>query len=214
MIGLSGPHRCGKTTLGDALAQDIGVPFVRTSAAEVFSLLNKDPKANYPIEERLAIQEAILFAFEKQYALAREYSAVFVSDRTPLDLAAYMLCDVQRATLAGMHPEVATLVTNYVRRCIDATNRWFSTVVLVQPGIALVEADGKAPCCPAYIEHMKVVLKGLMLDERLGCRHYVIPSRYVHLDDRVASVKQAVSHSHEAVEKQRRMREAAGVALH
>lgn len=192
MLGLLGAQRVGKSTLANSFAEQQGLLYVQTSASEVFALLGKDPKIEYPIGERLAIQEAILYALERQYAAARAVSQLFITDRTPLDLAAYMLADLQRSTLANQ-PEVAQMVANYVQRCIEATNRWFAAVVLVQPGIALVEAPGKAPACPAFMEHMNAILGGLMLDDRLNSMHYKILRKHTSLEDRIDCINHVVA---------------------
>lgn len=190
MIGLTGAHRTGKTTLAEAFAQAVGIAFVRTSGSEVFRIIGRDPKAEYPIEERIAIQEGILYAFEKQYAHAASVSPVFVADRCPIDLAGYMLADVQRSTLAG-DPDVAVMVNDYVRRCLESTNRWFGTVVLVQPGIALVEAEGKAPACLAFMEHLNALQAGLLVDERFESLHFMMPRRVTNLAQRVEALRNA-----------------------
>lgn len=213
MIGACGAHRCGKTTLAQAFAEQHNIPFVRTSGTEVFALIGKDPKVDYPIEDRIVIQEAILFAFERQYAAARSMSPVWISDRTPIDLASYMLADVKRGTFAGQ-PGLAEMVNGYVSRCIEATNQWFSTVVLVQPGIKLVEEAGKAPACPAFIEHLNALQLGLLLDERLLSRHYMIPRKVTDLTDRVDAVKNAVECSNKAIQMHRQNMKDAGVHLH
>lgn len=212
-LALCGSHRVGKSTLAQAFAQAANITFVRTGTTQVFEMLGKDPKASYPVEERLAIQEAILVALELQYTHAATQTRVFVADRCPLDLAAYMISDVQRDTLAD-NRVVAAMVNDYVRRCIESTNRWFATVLLVQPGIALVEASGKAPACPAYVEHLNLTLSGLLVDERLGVRHYLIPRRFVSLGQRVECMRNAVSFAIEATEKLHVRRTKAGLRMH
>jgi predicted ATPase len=212
-IALTGSHRVGKTTLARAFAEAANIAFLQTGVSEVFALLGKDPSAVYPVEERLAIQEAILLALEQQYAHASAATPVFIADRCPLDLAAYMVADVQRNTLAG-EPALAAMVNDYVRRCIESTNRWFATVLLVQPGIALVEASGKALACPAYIEHLNLTLGGLLVDERLHTRHYLIPRRFIKLEQRVACVRNAVAHAVTVTEKLHSQSKQAGIRLH
>lgn len=187
--------------------------FVKTSTSEVFAAIGCDPKVEYPIDQRIAIQEAILYALERQYSAARVKNPVFVSDRTPLDLAMYLLADIQRSTLAGS-PEVAKLVLDYVQRCFDSTNQWFSTVVLVQPGIVLVEEAGKAPACPANIEHLNAVLGGLLLDPRLMSGHFMIPRKYTFLEHRIAALSNAVKMQDAAGKALQEQRTAMGVFLH
>jgi len=210
MLGLSGSHRTGKTTLAMEFAKRYDIPFVQTSASAVFELLGKDPKVDYPIEQRIAIQEAILYAFERQYAAAAKMAPLWISDRTPIDLASYMLADVQRETLAG-NPAAAQHLLDYVERCLTATNQWFSTVVLVQPGIALVEAPGKAPCCPVNIEHLNALQAGLLLNEKLHARHFVIPRRYTELESRVQAVASATVN---ALNRHKEQMALAGIRIH
>lgn len=200
-LAFVGAHRTGKSTLADAFAQQAGVPFVQTGASEVFNILGLDPKAEYPIERRISIQAAILRAFEAQWSDAARRSTFFVSDRSPLDLASYLLADVSRQTLAG-RPEVAAAVTDYVRACIESANRFFHTIILVQPGIPLVEEKGKAPACPAYMAHLNAIMLGLLGDERLQLAARKMPRAVLALDQRVRAVfntLQGVVEQHDAL---------------
>jgi len=183
-LALVGAHRTGKSTLARAFAQTHDIPFVQTGATEVFKALGLDPKAEYPIAERIAIQTSILSAFEAQWLDAMSRSTFFISDRSPIDLASYLLADVTRQTLAGQ-PAVAEAVNYYVQRCLESANRFFATIVLVQPGIQLVEEEGKAPACPAYMEHLNALQLGLLTDSRLQARNYVIRRECLDLEVRV-----------------------------
>lgn len=212
-IGLSGAHRTGKTTLAQAFAQRNNIPFVRTSASEVFQIIGKDPKLDYPIEERILIQEAILYAFERQYKYASEQSSVWISDRTPIDLASYMLADVQRETLAGQE-EMAQFVLNYVSRCIESANRWFQTMILIQPGIPLVNAPGKAGICPANIEHINLIQVGLFYSGDLHSGHYLMPRKFTSLEDRLIIVSNAMKHTERSGQAVSESRLECGMALH
>lgn len=192
MITLAGSHRTGKTTLAHAFAQAQGIPFLRTSAVEAFRAMGKDPKVQYPIEERFAIQKALLHVFVKQYVSAQQSagtSGLFITDRSPLDLAAYMLADMNRGTAdSGM----GQAVKDFVGECIDATNRFFSLVMVVQPGIPVTEEEGKAPTCPGYMEHLNTLMLGLLLDPRLASAHYYIPRAYVALETRLQATYNVV----------------------
>lgn len=213
MLGLTGPHRTGKTTLAQAYAQRHGIPFVKTSATEVFTRLGRDPAVDYPIEERLAIQEAILHAFEKQYAAACRISSFWVADRTPIDMASYMLADVSREALAGK-PELSMMVDSYVNRCIEATNSWFSVVALIQPGIKLVAAEGKAPICVSYMRHLNILQKGLLVDGKLGIRHFVMPSTILDLEERMKNLDFAMEKAINDAKAASQARAEAGVVAH
>lgn len=191
MIGLSGAHRTGKSTLAQAFAQAQGIPFVATSASEVFQRMGLDPKVDYPVTLRYAIQEMILAAFEAQYTAASKLSRMFIADRTPLDLASYMLADIQRATLHEQETQ-AEAVVDYVTRCMKAASQHFSMIVLVQPGIKPVEAEGKAPACPAYMEHLNLLMLGMMADARFIVPAYKMPRTTIDLDERLFALHESV----------------------
>ena len=213
-IALIGSHRTGKTTLARLFAEKHDMPFVQTGASDVFRALKLDPKVEYPIDQRIAIQAVILGAFEDQYRHAiKSYSGMFITDRSPLDLASYMLADIQRSTLV-LTPALATAVNLYVDKCIKSTNRFFSLVVLVQPGIVTVEAEGKAPACPAFMEHMNALCTGLMGDERVETQCRVIPRRHTDLDRRVTCIEHAISGTYDKHEKRMRTLADGGLQIH
>lgn len=202
-IGLTGAQRTGKSTLARAFAEAEGCFCLETGASNVFAQLGMDPKAEYPIETRLVIQEAILADMEAAYAKAGEQGS-FIADRTPLDLAAYMLADVQRSTLAG-NPKAAAMVKDYVERCLMSTGRWFSMVFLVQPGIALVEAPGKAPACPVFMEHMNALCLGLMNDRRTCNTTFRIDRGVTALERRVTAMSASVRRAQTSAEEAARL---------
>jgi predicted ATPase len=186
MIGLTGAHRTGKTTLARAFSKSYSVPLLETSTSAVFKELGFDPKADYDFKVRLFIQNRILDVAESLY---RSEGGVFITDRTPLDMLAYTMADVQRANLDR---DDVTMFMDYMNRCIDVTNHHFASLMIVQPGIALVEEDGKAPANPAYIEHINSLIMGLMADGRIKSRKHFIGRRVIGLEERVNCVKQAV----------------------
>lgn len=214
MIGLSGTHGTGKTTLARAFAQKQDIPVVLTTASGVMHSLGLDPAADYPIDIRIGAQEAILHAFEKQYADATRRTPLFIADRTPLDLASYILADVQRATLLA-RPEVARLVTIYVQKCFVSLNRWFSTVLLVQPGIQIEPGrEGKAGACEAFMEHQNTLLRGLIGDTRSEVKGYVIPRTVTDLDERIKCVGNAFSAAFQHQTAAVQLHKAAGGHVH
>ena len=59
-IGFVGAQRVGKTTTAKAVAEELGIRFVQTDVGGVWKRLGLDPKAQYPINERIEIQEHII----------------------------------------------------------------------------------------------------------------------------------------------------------
>jgi hypothetical protein len=178
-IGLTGSQRTGKSTLAGAYSLAEGVPFLQTGASQVFADMGYDPKVDYPLDIRIEIQKRILDSFDKQYAAA---GSGFITDRTPVDMAAYLLADVQRQNTT---PAQAKLVTKYMEDCASVTNSHFSTLVVVQPGIPVIEAEGKAPANVAYMEHMNALVMGLVVSEMIVPSHFYIPRSMTNLAERV-----------------------------
>lgn len=197
MIGLAGPHRSGKTTLALSFAEHEGFAFVRTETSGVFARLGFDPTKNYDFQTRLTIQEAILEdAYQKWQAHAGE---LFITDRTPLDMLGYTFADVTREPL---DPELEARLTHYADRAIEITNRVFGLIVLVQPGIPFVPAEGKALDSPAFIAHHTNLVRGFLTDERVTTQRYSIPANKLDLADRVACVKAAFERGRDRAVKQ------------
>jgi hypothetical protein len=189
MLGLCGPHRTGKSTLAKAFAEATGTRYVQTGASATFARLGFDPKKDYDFATRLKIQREIL---RDCNALYEKAGVRFITDRTPIDLLGYTLADVTRENVPLA---LAAGLDSYIAECYACVNQHFTTLVLVQPGIPLVEAEGKAPANPAYIEHLNALMLGLMAAEPLECDHYKIPRACIDLDLRVAAVGQAASRS-------------------
>ena len=142
------------------LANLKGAQFVRTRVSEVFKESGLHPAQPMDFATRLTVQFRILDACESDWQAAGEN---FITDRTPMDLMAYTFGDIQGDTQVN-----DAEFDHYVERCFEAANRFFDTLVIIQPGIPLTEAEGKAALNKAYIEHINSLIIGLCHDERLN----------------------------------------------
>jgi hypothetical protein len=186
-VGLCGAHRTGKTTLARAYAQKRGIPFVETSVSAIWHSLGYDPAKEYDFATRLTVQEEILKRVDAVYA---KYAGLdFITDRTPLDMAAYTLGD---AIGDRVPADCQVRLAQYVNNCFDVTNRRFGMVLLIQPGIPLVDEPGKAAMNVGYIEHLNSLIFGLTVDERLTSLHYYMPRAILKPDDRLAALESSV----------------------
>lgn len=180
-IGICGAHRTGKTTLAQALAAALAIPFIKTSVSQVFQKRGLDPAQPIDFGMRLAIQEEILNSAELIWQSAQQYYPRFISDRTPIDMMAYTLADIQGQT------EVDTAqLSAYLARCWQLTNLFFSHLCVLPPAIPLVFEVGKAALNPAYIQHLHWLVLGLCHDPRTQGRIVLVPECLTALDDRVA----------------------------
>jgi hypothetical protein len=185
-IGLCGAHRSGKTTLARAYAERVGIEARHTDTSAVFRQAGFDPAQKLDFNTRLNLQEAVLSAAEKVWAAP----GAFITDRTPLDFMAYTLADIQGGTCV----DEARLQT-YFSHCFAALARFFSSVIVVQPGIALIHESGKAALNSAYMEHLNTLVLGLGYDPRQSCAVHVLPRSLLDLEARVAWLRQAVDKS-------------------
>lgn len=190
MIGLCGAHRTGKTTLARAYAERVGIPFVETDARGTFARLGFDPKADYSFGTRMEIQLHILHDAGELY---RKAGSRFITDRTPIDFLAYTLADVQRTTLSN--PSEERTLEEYLKACFDCCNRHFTTLIVVQPGIAIQDAPGKAPASAGYIEHLNSLMLGLVVNPHINAYHFSINRKFLDIEERLSCVQYAVDES-------------------
>lgn len=179
-LGFCGAHRTGKTTLAMEIARLTGKQFVRTRVTEVFAEHGLHAAQDMDFATRLKIQYRILEACEQDWQKA---GMNFVTDRTPMDFLAYTLGDVLGKTEANQSE-----FDHYVERCFDLTNGFFGALVVVQPGIPLAEAEGKAALNKAYIEHINTLVIGLCHDQRVKSRVITLNREVIDLEERIRQI--------------------------
>lgn len=183
-VGLAGSHRTGKSTTARTFARRHDFAFIKTATNEVFAALNLKPSDSFDFATRLEIQGLILDSYERAWRAA---SRAFITDRTPLDLIAYTLADIQGATQVD-YPQLEA----YITRCFASTNRFFSHLVLIQPGIPLIYAEGKAALNEGYIEHLNALITGACYDERNRVPVLKLPRAIIDLQSRIQLIRDFV----------------------
>lgn len=180
-IGLCGSHRTGKTTLAELLSEKLNIPFLKTRTSEVFKENGLNPSEPMDFSTRLWIQERVLADAESIWN--RGVTSSFITDRTPLDMMAYLLADIQGAT-----PSDHQDLTKYLDESFRITNHTFTHLFVIQPAIPLIYETGKAPLNRSYMEHLNAIIRGLCLDERLTCPFWIIKRHVQSISDRVQEI--------------------------
>lgn len=178
-MGLTGAHRTGKTTIAEHIVKHNELPFVVSSASAIAAEMGIDLTKPLSFSLRLAYQERILEVYEAMYEEQRD---CFITDRTPLDLAAYLIADVPN-DLAD--PMLIARTQLYIERCFAVTNRHFAMVMQIQPGIPYHAAPGKPLPNKAYQEAINTIILGLMYDDRLLVEIDVLDRSVTQLEDRI-----------------------------
>lgn len=179
-IGICGSHRTGKTTLAEVIAKKTGIPFIKTHTTDVFKKNGINPAKPMDFETRLRIQHLVLKAAVEVW---RTEKRAFVTDRTPVDMMAYTLADIQGSTEVDF-----AALKQYLHLCFVAANKYFKLVVVIQPGIPLRYEEGKAALNRAYLEHLNTLVIGLCNDERFESGFICLSRALTGLDDRAEAV--------------------------
>ncbi len=177
-LGICGSHRTGKTTLAQAISNQIGIDFIKTDTNAIFVQQGLHPSQPLDFPTRLNIQKLII-----QVATKIWQADSFITDRTPIDFMAYTLADIQGVTEVDFIELEA-----YLTECFKVTNQIFSKLVVVQPAIPLVYEAGKAALNKAYMEHLNIIIQGLCNDERLQCPVSIIQRDIIDLQERVEMI--------------------------
>lgn len=188
MIGLAGAHRVGKTTLAIEFAKKHDLEFIKTDASSVFKKRGITPKDTLHPEIRLNVQEEILKTLRDQYLSVD--GNLRITDRTPIDMMAYTIANLSNAI---MDDDMQKRYFKYLKDCIDLTNQMFSVIVVVQPGIPIIDEPDKAPANEAYIDHLSHLIMGLTVGERIKVDHYYIPRYMTDIERRIEAVEFAMN---------------------
>jgi hypothetical protein len=186
MIGLAGGHRVGKSSLAAAYAEKFKARYVVSSVSSVWKDFGLDSTIEHDFHTRTLVQDEILHRHEKLWR-QQPGGVESICDRTPLDFIAYLLADCSNDKVPETHEG---WVEAYIHRCLGMVERFFSMIVLIQPGIPVVDGGpGKGNLSKAYIEHLNMILYGYVNDPKVKTIRFVMPRDWVDLDDRVEMLR-------------------------
>ena len=181
IIGLAGTHRSGKSTLARDVATRTGVAYYDGSFGRLAKTLGFNSVAAMTPYERVVMQFAVLERYETEI---RAVAGHVITDRTPLDMLAYMLAEI--GMHAGLDEGSAHAIVRYRTRCIALTRDLFTDVFLMQPLPVYEVADGKPSGDPAYQMHIQTLIEGAAYAARGTIR--ILPIDTFDPEERIRAV--------------------------
>ena len=190
-IGLAGAQGVGKSTLAEAVSNETDLPLIFTKTSDVFKDMGLRPDQDLGFDTRIEVQNEVLNRAEDLWS----DHVSFITDRTPLDMLAYTLIDINSDTRMNVRQEAEFFA--YEHRCYESLNRHFTNVTLVQPGIqaGFQQNKSRASLDKCLVSTMNTILLGLLVDSRVAIYKSMIPAYILDLGERVEAIDMAVNKS-------------------
>lgn len=194
-IGISGAHRTGKTTLAtifsqSELAKKHNIRLFETNVQN-YSLWNLTCKSSdyYTFAERIMIQTEILTILEDN--LNKYHNINFISDRTPLDVLAYLFANIDNTTSKFFDTKTNILIGN----ALEMIKCHFTHIFVILPGInPLLDTEkvGKTYNSLAYQEAITNQVIGIFYRylHTFNIKMSIIPKHILTTADRVEYINQ------------------------
>ena len=165
-IGLVGAAGTGKTSLAEALSGWMGVPLLK-SRETTEDILRRD---GYTFDSGVQIERFLANSGRQNEILRRtieqqEAQESFVTDRTVVDLAAYVVCEMYDMDVVALRRILETCRRNVPR---------YTHLFLCPWKDIPVSDNGRRTLNPWYQFMIHVVEKGIM--EEWGCKYVVLTS--------------------------------------
>jgi hypothetical protein len=188
MIGLIGTSCTGKTTLAKAVSDRTGIPYIPSPVRGVYQSLGLSVNEPMSFEDRMLAQIKILSISEAIYA---DMDNIFITDRTPMDFAAHVIAE---ASAINLSVGQSNILMTYVEECYRITNLYFSSLILLQPALNIVEEIGRTTN-KGYLEHINLLMIGFIADpnNKLYCAKHFMKKSVINLKRRVDLVIQIAS---------------------
>lgn len=184
-LGVCGTHRVGKSTLVKKWAKKNDIEFIPLDVSGVI----KQTVGTYcdgvnDLDTRLTAQRALVDACHERFMYRR---TPFITDRTPMDVAAYTMADMMQGSMTDDQQAEAMEI---IESCIDITNFAFTGMVLLFPSEHIpfkpVETSA-APNIP-YQWHIHYLIHGILNDPRVDTSFWYMGPDIHKLKDRMSAM--------------------------
>lgn len=196
--GLFGAHRSGKSTLAAAAAKVLGIEYLPIKTTEVAKRFGFNPVLPMTLSQRIDLQAILLDDFIKT---VHQATGPFITDRTPLDHAAYLLTEINMRSGDQLDAAALQRCKDIYDAAIEVTSTTFEMVYYLQP-LSTYEVDPtKPPENRIYQLHYEMVSLGILMQHSRRFNWASIPA--MDLEERTSVFCQSVASRIQSIQESR-----------
>lgn len=200
--GLSGASATGKTTLAKLVADALDITYLPSSITATAQKHGFNAVADLSLDKRMDLQDKLL---QDHLELVDAQKGMFITDRTPIDMAGYALAEFGMHSDKNASQEVLARADAYARDCIKAAVSRYDRVFLLSRLMTYEVSDKRPPKNSAYDRHCDLLMKGLLIEAtQSGLRYNIVAGQNLHF--RETFVTQTIARCIDANEMFRRSR--------
>lgn len=159
VYGLCGASGVGKTTLAQAVSENMDIPFLKTSITEVALKNGFDPVAKLDLNRRMELQIHLLNDHIDKIAAAPR---PIIVDRTPIDMIGYLLAEFNMHSHEDITMNLMDRAERYVEECLSVVKAQYDFVFLIGKLTSYTSVSTRPVENPAYARHFDLIMRGAM----------------------------------------------------
>jgi predicted ATPase len=198
IYGLIGASGSGKTTLAMQAAEHMNMAFLPTSISKSAERHGFNAVGALPLHDRINLQHHLL---DDMVELINKTDRPAILDRTPVDMIAYMICEVDMHSHTRVSDKDLQRVETYVDSCLDVTSTYFAHVFFLNRlDFQVYDDKPRPPTNPGYSLHTEIVMRGALalLDGKVGISMVETPDFTTRLDHVTSYVEGSLNYYEKA----------------
>lgn len=178
-IAISGAHRTGKSKLCKELAAILGLTYLESIVTSVIRSSGFATDGNLRYPNRMKVQLELADAYDALFAK----NPAFITDRCHFDFLLYSYMEVGNDFPTDKSLEY--VFEDYIERLVKESKN-LDVLYLLQPGIPIIQADGKGSTVRPLLDKLNLLALGLIEQHGIPCT--IIPKDCIDFNSRVAFV--------------------------
>jgi predicted ATPase len=199
IYGLMGAAGTGKTTLAKLVAEGLDISFQPSSISASARKHGFDAVGLLTLAERMKLQRHLFEDYQEMIATAPR---PMITDRTPIDMIAYLMAEFHMLSHHMVTPELLAEADRYVSECMAFTRSSFDYVFHLGKLHVYEVKETRPALNPAYERHTDLIMKGCLVDLRDNLHYAVVAGQ--NLDFREGLVTETIVRRLDAHEKLRK----------